>query len=303
MSSRIIYFWLSKALITGAFALVSMPSIAATGFDGSVDHVKFLSADAQKTEIEGLLLKPTSDGPFSAVVMLHGCSGMKTRSSKLKKRPTFWSRWLAKRDHIVLLVDSFTPRGHHSICKIKDRPVHPDVERPYDAYGALNYLQARPDVRADQIVLMGWSNGAMTLLWTIKSDSPARPKNLQYDFRAAIGFYPGCVKLSKTDYQTDIPTLLQLGEADDWTPAKPCLRLMKAANKKGSKIRADVYPDAYHNFDHPTSKFKVITTRNSVFKSGQKKVHVGRNPVARAEAIRNIAAYLDQILTLNSAVK
>jgi dienelactone hydrolase len=268
-------------------------SLAATGEVGKPQTVHFTSADAERTPISGLLLKPKGERPYSAVIMLHGCSGMLTKSGKLKKRPTFWSRWLAARGYLVLMADSFTPRGHNSICRIKNRPVKPDRERPYDAYGALQYLQARFDVRPDRIFLMGWSNGAMTLLWTLKADAPARPKSLSHDFRAAIAFYPGCIAISRTNYREKIPLLLQLGEADDWTPAKPCLQFMEAANKKGSAMRADVYPGAYHNFDHPTSKFKASTTRNSVYKSGQKVVHVGSNPQARAAAIANVAAFLD----------
>jgi dienelactone hydrolase len=269
------------------------PSFAANEAVGEPQTVHFTSADAERTPISGLLLKPKGERPYSAVIMLHGCSGMLTKSGKLKKRPTFWSNWLAARGHLVLMADSFTPRGHNSICRIKTRPVKPDRERPYDAYGALEYLQARFDVRPDRIFLMGWSNGAMTLLWTLKADAPARPKSLSHDFHAAIGFYPGCVKLSKTEYATNVPVLLQLGEADDWTPAKPCLVLITDASLRGSNMRADVHPGAYHNFDHPTSKLKVISTRNSVYKSGGKQVHVGSNPKARAAAIVNVGAFLD----------
>jgi dienelactone hydrolase len=281
------------------FQLFVPPPVAAATANGElepVQSVRFASTDEQKTAIEGLLLKPIGKGPFSSVVMLHGCSGMISRSGKLKRRPAFWSHWLAKRGHLVLMVDSFTPRGFKAICSLRNRPVQPDRERPQDAYGALTYLLARPDVRPDQIILMGWSNGAMTLLWTLKADAPARPRDLSHDFRAAIAFYPGCTKLSKTNYRTKTPVLLQLGEADDWTPAKPCLRLMATANGNGSTLSADVYPDAYHNFDHPNSRLKVITTRNSVYKSGQKQVHTGSNPEARAKAIANVAAFLGQIL-------
>ncbi|MBC8337100.1 MAG: dienelactone hydrolase family protein [Alphaproteobacteria bacterium] len=262
--------------------------------DSKPETVHFTSADEPATPLSGLLVKPKGKGPHSAVIMLHGCSGMLTKSGKLKQRPTFWSRWLAARGHLVLMADSFTPRGLNSICKIKKRPVQPDRERPFDAYGALKYLQSRPDVRPDRIALMGWSNGAMTLLWTVKAETPARPAGLTHDFRAAIAFYPGCVKLAKTDYRAKTPVLLQLGEADDWTPAKPCLDLMASAIPKGSPMRADVYPNAYHNFDHPTSKLKIITTRNSVYKGGEKQVHVGSNPEARAAAIANVAAYLER---------
>ena len=274
-------------------ALLSFP---ATATFAKPQSVSFASADARATKLSGLLLIPRGKGPFPAVIMMHGCSGMLTKSGKLKKRPTYWSKWLKQRGFIVLLADSFTPRGHRSICRIKNRPVEPDRERPYDAYGALKYLQARPDVRPDRIFLMGWSNGAMSMLWTIKKGARARPRGLRHDFLAAIGFYPGCVKLSKTAYTTNIPVLLELGGADDWTPAKPCLRLVAKANKMGADMRADVHANAYHNFDHPTSRPKVITTRNSVYKKGYKKVHVGRNRKARNAAAANIAAFLGQQL-------
>jgi dienelactone hydrolase len=254
--------------------------------------VKFPSANPSATAISGLILKPQGPGPFPAVVMLHGCSGMLTKSGKLKKRPTQWARLLVAQGYLVLLADSFSPRGHRSICRIKNRPVHPNIERPFDAYGALQYLQTRSDVRAARIALMGWSNGAMTLLWTIKAGATQRPTNLRHDFRAAIGFYPGCVQISKTPYATQIPTLLQIGGADDWTLPKPCLRMVSSARSRGSPMRADTHAGAYHNFDHPTSKVKTVITRNSVYKSGQKQVHVGSNPKARLAAIENVKAYL-----------
>ena len=270
--------------------LVLLP---ATRAFAAPEVVRFASADAQGTEINGLLLKPAGKGPFAAAIMLHGCAGMLTKSGKLRKRPEYWSNWLVRRGLMVLLVDSFTPRGHGSICEVEKRPVRPDRERPYDIYGALKFLLARPEVRHDRIFLMGWSNGAMSMLWALRKDAPARPKDLPHDFRAAIGFYPGCVRLAKTAYRTNIPVLLQLGGSDDWTPAKPCQRLVDKANKAGADMRADVHPGAYHNFDHPNSKLKVITTRNSVYSKGYKQVHTGSNQQARNAAAANVAAYLD----------
>lgn len=292
--------WLAIACIHAtlcAFLVWGFAGIAAA----SPEAVQFTSADAQRTKLSGRLLKPKGAGPFSAVVMLHGCSGMWTRSGKLKKRPAFWSKWFVRQGYLVLLADSFRPRGLGSICKIRNRPVKPDRERPYDIYGALRYLQSRPDVKPDRIALMGWSNGAMSMLWAIQDGARARPANLPYDFRAAIGFYPGCVKLAKTAYATSIPVLLQLGGADDWTRPGPCLELVARANGRGANMRADVHPGAYHSFDHPTSKARVITTRNSVYKTGSKRVHAGRNSKARAAAIANVDAYLSHMLKPESS--
>ncbi|MBT6094818.1 MAG: prolyl oligopeptidase family serine peptidase [Rhodospirillaceae bacterium] len=259
------------------------------------EAVQFSSADMAKTEIGGLVVKPAGPGPFPGVVMLHGCAGLTTKSGKLRKRPMFWSKWLAARGYLVLMTDSFGPRGHGSICSVKNRPVRPDKERPFDAYGALRYLQGRGDVRADNVALMGWSNGAMALLWAIKSPAEWRPSNLRHDFRAAIGFYPGCTKISKTPhYVTKIPTALLLGELDDWTPAKPCLRFAATAAARSSPIHATLYEGAYHNFDHPTAKVKTVLTRNSESKRSERRVHSGGNADARRAAIDAVDALLKQ---------
>ncbi len=278
-----------------AFCLLSIlaTSSPAGADDGApYENVAFASLDAAAPMLSGLLLKPNGAGPFPAVVMLHGCAGMWTKSGKLSKRPTFWSQWLMQRGYVVLLADSFTARGVKSICSTRNRPITPETERPFDAYGALKFLQLRPDLRADRVALMGWSNGAMTLMWTIRTAAPQRPRDLKHDFRAAIGFYPGCVQISKQPFATKIPTTIQIGELDDWTLAEPCQKLVQHAKVAGSPIDITIHPGAYHNFDHPSSKLKTITTKNSAYASGEKQVHTGTHPEARAKAIENVAAFL-----------
>ncbi|MBI2585302.1 MAG: hypothetical protein HYW28_05435, partial [Rhodospirillales bacterium] len=166
------------------------------------------------TALTARLFKPEGRGPFAAVVMLHGCGGMVNAEDVLGSRPRAWADIFTGLGWVVLMPDSFTARGHGSLCKVKDRPVLPNRERPYDAYGALKWLQAQPYVRADKVVLVGWSNGAMTLLWTLKDDAKARPQDLAHDFVAGVGFYPGCISVRKTAYKPKVPMLLQVGLAD-----------------------------------------------------------------------------------------
>jgi dienelactone hydrolase len=288
---RLAFRLLLPALIAAA-SLSSTPPAAAADYE----TVSFKSRLAAAPELSGLLLKPDGDGPFKAVIMLHGCSGMLTKSGKLKKRPTFWSQWLLARGYLVLLADSFTARGVNSICKLRDRPVTPDRDRPFDAYGALEFLQSRSDVKPDRVALIGWSNGAMTLLWTIRTNTPARPAELAHDFRAAVAFYPGCVQIDKTNFTTRIPSTIQIGDADDWTLPKPCERMVASAKAQGSPISIDLHPGAYHNFDHPDAKVKTIVTKYSVYASGEKRVHTGADPAARDKAVENVAAFLDRWL-------
>ena len=45
------------------------------------------------------------------------------------------------------------------------------------------------------------------------------------------------------------PTLVLIGEADDWNPAERCREMVAHARPDGAKITLTVYPGAYHAFD------------------------------------------------------
>ncbi|MDD9877188.1 MAG: dienelactone hydrolase family protein [Magnetovibrio sp.] len=258
--------------------------------------VRFPSADAAGTLIGGLYYKPDVNsgrpGRRAGVIMLHGCAGMLTKSGKLKRRPKFWAEWLADQGYAVLLADSFNPRGFRSICQTAARPLSPKRDRPFDAYGALKFLQVQPEVNPGRIALMGWSNGAMTLLWAVREGAPARPADLTDGFRAAVAFYPGCIALGRKPYATDVPTLLQLGRADDWTPAAPCLKMVREAAGRGVPIEADAYDGAYHGFDNPALEIKTVVTRNNASKTKERRVHVGTDVAARVAAIERVRDFL-----------
>jgi len=228
--------------------------------------------------------------------MLHGCSGMLTKSKRLKKRDTAWAKILTEEGYVVLLADSFTARGYMSICKITKRPVKPERERPFDAYGALRWFQAQPFVRADRVVLAGWSHGAIAALWTAWDGQPARPKDLAHDFVAAFVFYPGCIILRRKvpDYRPAVPVLVQMGTKDNWTLPKPCARLVKETNERAGAIvmEIDLYDAAYHSFDHPKLTVREVISRNSSYKSGERRVMIGTNLDAREKAIKRVVDWL-----------
>src|SRR5436305_8261531 len=73
----------------------------------SVSSVKFMSAGSP-TEITASVIKPDGEGPFPAVVMMHDCSGLGSRSSGA---PARWAKQLLGEGYVVMMPDSFTPRG------------------------------------------------------------------------------------------------------------------------------------------------------------------------------------------------
>ncbi len=253
------------------------------------NRVAITSGDG--TRISGYLFRPDTQEARPAILMLHGCSGLLTKSGKLKSRERAWRDIFLAEGYVVLLLDSFTERGHRSICKIDlaNRPIEPDRERPHDAYGALRWLQSQPFVRPDRVTLAGWSNGAMAMLWTVFSAAEQRPATLTHDFHSAFGFYPGCLTLRKRQprYTTAVPTLLQIGADDNWTLPGPCKELVEVANATGgARMALDAYEGAVHSFDYPNSKRRTISVSNG------RRVEIGTDPVARQKAIERIKAYL-----------
>ncbi len=280
----------------GRLALVAVAALSPIVAQAGEETFEFKSLDG--TTLTARLFKPEGQGPFAAVVMLHGCAGMLTKSGKLSARETVWAEIFTGLGWMALLPDSFTARGYRSICTLKDRPVEPYRERPHDAYGALKWLQAQPFVKPDKVALAGWSHGAMTALWTLKDDAKARPADLARDFVVGVAFYPGCIDLGKTDYRPKVPMLLQVGLDDIWTQPKPCLALVEAANGRGgAKMEIDAYEGAVHGFDHPNSKPRTISTSSQTARTGQREVRIGTHPEARAKAIERVTAYLKRALS------
>lgn len=243
-------------------------------------------------ELAGRLYRPTGDGPFPAMVLMHGCAGMWRQDGQ---EPTaaydFWAEHWRNRGYAALLVDSFGSRGEKEICTQKDRTVSPVRDRPRDAYASLEWLASRKDIDPQRIHLMGWSNGAMAVLNTIKADAPGRPEKGP-EFRSATAFYPGCAALERGDYRTVVPLLIQTGANDDWTPARPCESLVGKAKAKGASMEIDVYPDAHHAFDGYGKVRSRPEVRNTASPTGWGAT-VGADFEARNQAIRRTTAWVD----------
>jgi dienelactone hydrolase len=82
-----------------------------------------------------------------------------------------------------------------------------------------------------------------------------------------------------------------LGEADDWTPAEPCLDLAKA---DPTHVITKVYPGAPHGFD--SSKPVRLRTDVPNGKRPGEGVHVGGVPEARRDSVQAVLAFLREQL-------
>jgi len=237
-------------------------------------------------ELTGRLYVPESSGRHPAIVLLHGCSGLWGANGEPTPMYQHWAEILRARGFVALHVDSFGPRGQKEICTQANRPVRPGRERAADAKAALRWLATRPDVDPARIHVMGWSNGGATVLYAIRGAAqPGEPR-----FRSAVAFYPGCRLLAREGYRTEVPLLIQIGAADDWTPAEYCETL--AARARGGPVQIEVYPGAHHAFDNIVGQERLRPNVVNPNRPGGRGATVGPNPAAREKAIQRTLEYL-----------
>lgn len=188
--------------------------------------------------IDGFLMKPDGDGPFPAVVALHGCNGL---SAGTRDR---WTERAVAWGYAVLFVDSFTARGVSETCS-----GHVEPYRVADAFGAFAFLQRQPFVDPRRIAVMGFSAGGNAVLSAVdQRDIALFAERNGGAFKAAIAFYPQCF----VNGTMSAPTLILIGEADDWSSSDVCRKMMARRSGSGGAVRLVVYPGAYHDFDVPS---------------------------------------------------
>jgi len=263
---------LRAAAILTAVGLMMAALPAPRAFAGEPpEQVTFLSAD-RKTTLVGYVYKPeaTTDTHVPAVVMMHGRAGPYSSrangvydATTLSKRHQAWGRLWAEAGYIAVMVDGFGPRGYPQgfpRFSYSSRPEEVDeiTVRPLDAYGALAYLRARPDVAMERIGLIGWSNGGSAGLVTMSLDAPGiEHPNPRTGFRAALIFYPACALKGQFDedgYQPYAPVQVFHGTGDRETSSSRCAAFVERSRKLGGDIAITLYPGATHAFDDPSRK-------------------------------------------------
>jgi carboxymethylenebutenolidase len=257
---------MSRIRIPAAIVGLSLACSAAQ----AQQRVTFPSQDG-KTTLTGYLFLPQQRASAQrrpAIVMMHGRAGAysslangKYDADTLSKRHKAWGELWAAQGYVALMVDGFGPRGYpagfgrHSY---DNRP--PELNevtiRPLDAYGALAYLRARPDVDAARVGLQGWSNGGSATLSAMAAGSGFVPA-AQQGFAAAVAFYPACGlkdAFTETGYKPYAPLLVLMGAADEEVSPKRCARLVADSRRQGGDIAIHLYDGAEHGFDDPGTK-------------------------------------------------
>lgn len=299
------FFFIFLRVLGGAALILPDAAMAQDAPMPPAQTVRFPSSDG-KTTLTGYLYDPFGAGPHPAIILLHGRAGLYSAhvnttctqigpaipspcdASTLSARHLDWTRYWLARGYVVLLVDSFGPRG---VAHGFGRYTHGSPERaatneltvrPLDAEGALQWLATRSEVDVRRIMLQGWSNGASTAL-NVMQRQAARPSGDSPSFAAALVFYPGCGKqaLLSSHPELDKPVQVLLGSADDEVSPATCQRVLRQAIpvRQAPPPMVTLYTGATHDFDDP----------------GRVRQSIQANRAAREDARGRMGPWLDRI--------
>jgi dienelactone hydrolase len=256
--------------------------------------------------ISGELLFPEGRGPFPAVVLAHGCGGNRNVEPS-------WGPLLRQWGYATFNVDSFRGRGLNEVCTRGVLLV--PLQRVPDAYAALRLLAAHPKIDPQRVALMGFSHGgALTMLAATGWAKDSYAAGGLPAFRAFFPFYPNCNAAFPERNRVSAPVRIHTGEADDWTPAKPCAELAAALKAAGQDVAIHVYPGANHAFDQARGYFYLPNVNNGASCFPQmasilgpvargsaagclkKGATIGPSPSATEQARKNLHAQLDELM-------
>lgn len=190
-------------------------------------------AEQASVALGGELYRPAGKGPFPAIVLLHPCRGRLPPSVEQADAERYTAL-----GYVLLAVDSFGARGIGDGCAGGGA----SVDVVMDAYGALLHLATLPFVDPGKVALVGYAYGAGQALSAVAFDGPERL--FDRNFVAAIVYAPWCPE----KLAVGVPTLLLMGERNEWAPPRACREMMARRTGLGASLRLVVYPDAHHDF-------------------------------------------------------
>ena len=196
----------------------------------------------EKQQVFGQLTIPIDSlNPDRNYPLIIGVAG----SMGWRKHHLDYLKMYQEEGYATFQLNSFKSRGITSTVGSQDEVTIAAVI--LDAYKALEQLSKHPKINRDKVALTGWSlGGGVTLFagWMPLKEAITD----QLSFAAHLAFYPPCFINPENLSFTKAPIHILIGEADNWTPAKPCVNLVEKLSDK-TNISITTYPNAHHGFD------------------------------------------------------
>ena len=247
----------------------------------NVPNIDPSQAVAQWT-IKGKLSIPVPCGRATkrpAVLILHGSAGVDSRGD-------FYQQALNATGIATLQIDMWEARG---VTGVANRPSLPVFTYP-DAFGALAFLSAQPDIDANRVGVLGFSWGGVVSL-AASEQLYAASFGGGRKFKAHVANYPVCYGANNaallasfgvspaqagTQYlnPTGAPVLIQIGSKDGYDNGTAyCKALAQSANaSRPGTVTVAEYAGAFHAWDRimiPVVAPDPFANEGSFFSTGQ----------------------------------
>ncbi|MBL8670514.1 MAG: dienelactone hydrolase family protein [Alphaproteobacteria bacterium] len=210
------------------------------------DDIDEDGAVVDPTEAEGtLFLPPGAHAPRSipAVVMLHGSGGV------LWAREMTYGPQLAAMGVAALAVDAFAARRERGTAFI-DRLLNiTETMLIADAYAALRFLAARPEIDPERVALVGFSYGAMATMYALNAGMARKFVPRGPRFAAHVAFYGPCIARFADSTTTGAPLLMLYGTEDLLVDRARCDEIASDYRWGGSDVTIVAYEGAAHQWD------------------------------------------------------
>ena len=208
-------------------------------------YVAFPTRADPSLTVAGKLRIPAATAPMGAVLICHGSDGVDGRGE-------FHAPALNEAGLVTLEIDMWSAR-----CTARGaaaRPSSPISTLP-DAFAALAFLRAQPEVQPDRVGILGFSWGGVVSLLASAGRFAEKYGAGAPPFAAHAAHYPVCWAFLKNpafalEDLTGAPILLQTGDADTYDTPGAGERLAERLRARGeAEIESVTYAGAGHGFD------------------------------------------------------
>jgi dienelactone hydrolase len=202
--------------------------------------------DAPPTEAKATLYLPpgaSAAHPVPAVVLLHGAAGV------LTMREPAYARQLASLGVAAMVIDAFGARRDIATGFV-DRLLNiTEAAMLADAFAALVYLDALPEIDGDRVVLVGFSYGGMAATYAVYAQVAERLALNGERFAGHVAFYAPCIAHFEDNRTTGAPVLMLAGTGDAIVDPERCAKIAEELEAGGSEVTTIYYEGAYHQWD------------------------------------------------------
>ncbi len=201
--------------------------------------------------VAAAIRKPKGDGPFPALIYLHGAPGgrgmekLVTWSSGSTGGP-LWERFLQE-GYVVVVADYRNPTG----ANLGDPLPEKMATYTDDAVAVFKHVEALPYVEKSRISVYGVSLGGSVTMHLL---TRAKPWRAILGAGAPMAFFGmprdgstvDAERTRKNLEEVTTPLMLLVGTKDGLLPVSR--RTYEEMNKAGKKVRLDIFENGYHDF-------------------------------------------------------